>query len=408
MSCTIGCAILASLSLVRPLIAQPFTLDEKIKPTEIKLEPYRSGSAKADGMTYGAVITQTQEAQYFFVKGISIYSPDYVGITAEDASAPLQVSLHKEVWDQPNLSGRTDNAGHWDAKFKTSGDFGIRIKPDKLPATYAILVWVGNEIDLPLLSPFRKSAGTPAASRSFGNVSLYVVGGLLIAAIVAALLIKFRPVRMCLLIGALAMTPLFAHAARAQGGYPAAVASMLDQLKSFLQRQESVEDFWKSLKALSADEAIPDAGQQGPPLPSSCLDASWKTPQNAQHYQDCQCMVTAVDKLRKNRQMLEKLRILVANQKAFVNKAIALGNSYAQLHTLLGLQWIGIRTHDIEEPYAQFKVISNQKHQQLMAAIEKDLKDIGECEAKLGEPDWYQKFGFVYYEFLYAAYKPSF
>jgi hypothetical protein len=119
-------------------------------------------------------------------------------------------------------------------------------------------------------------------------------------------------------------------------------------------------------------------------------------------------MATAVEKLRKNRQMLEKMRILVANQKAFADKATALGNSYAQLHTLLGLQWIGTRKHDIEEPYTQFKVISNQKHQQLMAAVEKDLKDIGDCEAKLGEPDWYQKFGFIYYEFLFAAYKPSF
>ena len=119
-------------------------------------------------------------------------------------------------------------------------------------------------------------------------------------------------------------------------------------------------------------------------------------------------MATAVDKLRKNRQMLEKLRILVANQKAFVDKATALGNSFAQLHTVLGLQWVGIKKHDIDEPYTQFKTLSNQKHQALMAAIQTDLKDISECEAKLGEPDWYQKFGFVYYEFLYAAYKPSF
>ena len=87
-------------------------------------------------------------------------------------------------------------------------------------------------------------------------------------------------------------------------------------------------------------------------------------------------MTTAVDKLRANRQMLEKLRILVANQKAFVDKATALGNSYAQLHTLLGLQWIGIKKHDIEEPYAQFKQISNQKHQALMDAIQKDLQDV--------------------------------
>jgi len=48
------------------------------------------------------------------------------------------------------------------------------------------------------------------------------------------------------------------------------------------------------------------------------------------------------------------------------------GNSFSQLHTVLGLQWIGIRKHDIDEPYAQFKQISNQKHQALMDAIQKD------------------------------------
>jgi hypothetical protein len=410
---TIVCVLLAGMSVARPLLAQPFTLNEKIKPTELKLEPYRSGNSKTNGRIYGAVITQTQETQYFFVQGISIYSPSYVGITADNPSAPIQVSLHKAIWDRPALKGQTDSGGRWDAKFKTSGDFGISVTPDKLPATYAVLVWVGNEIDLPLVSPFKKSVGAPSSGRSW-STTIIIVAGLLILVIAAIVLRKSGIVRMCLLIGSLAIAPVFARAALAQeGGYPKAVADMLEQLKSFLEHQESVQDFWESLKALSSDEATPDVSQRGPTLPSSCLDASWKvSPEDkglgATRYQDCQCMTTAVDKLRANRQMLEKLRILVANQKAFVDKATALGNSYAQLHTLLGLQWIGIKKHDIDEPYAQFKVISNQKHQQLMAAIEKDLKDIGACEARFGESDWYQKFGFIYYEFLYAAYKPSF
>jgi hypothetical protein len=411
---TVVCVLLAGMSVARPLMAQPFTLNDKIKPTELKLTPYRAGDSKTHGRVYGAVVTQTQETQYFFVQGISIYSPNYVAVTADNPSAPIQVSLHKAIWDRPTLKGQTDSAGHWDAKFKTTGDFGISVAADKLPATYAILVWVGNEIELPLVSPFKKSVGSPSSGRSLGTMAIYLVVGLLILAIAAVLLRKSGIVRMCLLIGSLVITPIFVRATLAQeGGYPKAVGEMLEQLKSFLERQESVQDFWESLKALSSDEATPDVSQRGPTLPSSCLDATWKiSPEDrglgAKRYQDCQCMTTAVDKLRANRQMLERMRILVANQKVFVDKATALGNSYAQLHTLLGLQWIGIRKHDIEEPYAQFKVISNQKHQQLMAAIEKDLKDIGECEAKFGEPDWYQKFGFIYYEFLYSAYKPSF
>lgn len=408
-----GWVVLACLGAARTALAQPFTLNEKIKPTEIKLEPYHTGNDKTDGRIYRAVVTQTEDAQYFYVQGLSIFSPAYFGITADDPASVIHVSLHKEIWDQPNVKGDTSHVGHWDAKFKTSGDFGIRVAPSKLPAKYSILVWVGNEVDVSLPSPFKLSSAPPQSGRASGFSRGTIAGGLLILAIAAAVLIKVKAARVCLLIGSLTLAPVFGRATSAQGDYGKAVGEMLEQLKAFLEHQESVKDFWESLKALSSDEATPDESQRGPSLPSTCLDATWKIPLDQQGtagkwYQDCHCMMDAVDKLRKNRQMLEKLRILVANQKAFVDKATALGNSFAQLHTVLGLQWIGIRKHDIDEPYEQFKTISNQKHQALMAAIEKDLKDISACEAKFGEADWYQKFGFVYYEFLYAAYKPSF
>ena len=53
---TIGCVLLAGMSVARPLMAQPFTLNDKIKPTELKLQPYRTGNSKTDGRVYGAVI----------------------------------------------------------------------------------------------------------------------------------------------------------------------------------------------------------------------------------------------------------------------------------------------------------------------------------------------------------------
>src|ERR1700681_195724 len=81
---TVGCVVLAGLGIARPSSAQPFTLNDKIKPTEITLKTYRAGGGKADGRVYGAVITQTQATQYFFVQGISIYSPSYVGVTTDD------------------------------------------------------------------------------------------------------------------------------------------------------------------------------------------------------------------------------------------------------------------------------------------------------------------------------------
>src|SRR5690242_7626055 len=146
----LAAAILVSAVRAEAASAQPFTLDEKIKPMELKLQPYRGGGdGRADGRIYGAEITQTDPTQYFYVSNISIYSPDYVGITADDPSAAINISLHKDNWEQTTTKGVTGASGHWDAKFRTNGDFGIKITAARVPATYALLVWIGKEVQAP-------------------------------------------------------------------------------------------------------------------------------------------------------------------------------------------------------------------------------------------------------------------
>src|SRR6266852_3373916 len=157
-SFVVGLILSAVGFFAEPLQAQPFTLDDKIKPTELKLVEYKADDQKGQGRISQISITQTEATQYFFVQGISIYSPDYVGITAEDPSTGIQISLHKEIWDQPSIPGRTDDQGHWEARFKTTGDFGIKVVPDKLPAKYSLIVWVGKEVDPQLASPFTYSS----------------------------------------------------------------------------------------------------------------------------------------------------------------------------------------------------------------------------------------------------------
>ena len=394
---------IACLLVAANASAQPFTLDQKIKPTELTLQPYHDADLRLGGRMASVDVTQTEPTQYFFAQGLSIYAPTYVGVTGEGSSAHLAVSIHKETWEQAHRTGEVDAAGHWDARFKTSGDVGIKVTADHVPASYALVLWSGSDVSAPVPSPFTKSKGTSSAAASHSNVNvLYIIIALLAGALVAVVFMKSTSAKACLIVGSIVGASLVARPAYAQ--YDKAVAAMLSDLKQFLSQQESVEKFWQSLQTLSQSEAQPTDNQTGPSLPSSCVDQTWGVPSNP----GCACMTTAVDKLRANRQMLEKLRVLVANQKNFVDKATALGNSYAQLHTLLGLQWIGIKKDSIDGPYAQFKTISNGKHQALMDAIQKDLQDISACEAKLGEPDWYAKFGFMYYEFLYAAYKPAF
>ena len=227
---------------------------------------------------------------------------------------------------------------------------------------------------------------------------LYSIVGVVIVVIFAILFFRSKSKRAaaCLILGVL----LTQNSLNAQDDIKNITKGM-DYLKKFWELEKNGKKMWDDSNPLSPGEAAPDMSQRGPMMPSSCAG-------DKQSSEECHCFAAAAERLNKNRLMLEKLRIMVANQKAFKDKAIALGNSYAQLHTLMGLQWIGIRTHDIEEPYEQFKTIANQKHQAVMAAIQDSLKQISACEAKMGEKDWYEKYGFVYYEFLYDAYKPSF
>jgi hypothetical protein len=402
-SLAVSVMFLSAAFLSQPLKAQPFTLDEKIKPVELKLDEYKTDDPRAQGRIAQAFFTQTENTQYYFVRGISIFSPDYVSITTDDPSAGIKISLHKDNWDQAVASGQTGGGGHWETSFKTSGDFGIKVVTDKLPARYSLVVWVGKEVSLRLPSPFTQSAGLAGGGHGFSsNVLLMAIGVLVIIVAALAVLLfrsksKSKTTAACIIVG------LFLSASPSLKAQldASTIAKAMDYFKKFLEITQNAEKMWNDSKTLSPNEASPDFGQRGPTMPSSCAG-------DALASEECRCFAKSAERLDKNRVMLEKLRVLVANQKAFKDKAIALGNSYAQLHTLMGIQWVGIRKHDIEEPYEQFKTISNQKHQLVMGAIQESLKDISACEARMGERDWYQKYGFIYYEFLYDAYKPSF
>src|SRR3546814_6554130 len=49
--------------------------------------------------------------------------------------------------------------------------------------------------------------------------------------------------------------------------------------------------------------------------------------------------------------------------------------------------------------------IYDHKYTQLMEALHGQMVDMGTCEAKYGVEDWYDRFGFIYYEFMADKYK---
>ena len=138
-------------------LAQPFTLDKKIKPVELKMINYVNKDNKDwNGKINFTEVTQNDDSAYYFVKGLSMYQPVYITVVAENALDIVTINLCKNNWKTPNKTGATNATGNWKTKFKTEGSFGVMIAKQKPSSKYKIMVWVGKEVeDLGMKSPFK-------------------------------------------------------------------------------------------------------------------------------------------------------------------------------------------------------------------------------------------------------------
>ena len=131
--------------------AQPFTLDDNIKPIKLELHTFEDDSLNiGKGKMNLTKVTQVNDTLYFSVYGVSIYSPIYVGVNVDDPNKPLDISLHKMNWINEDRKGTTDANGEWQDSFKTETDFGIRVIAKADSTSYGLLVWTGDEVDFDL------------------------------------------------------------------------------------------------------------------------------------------------------------------------------------------------------------------------------------------------------------------
>lgn len=176
---------------VNTLSAQPFSLDERIKPTELKLVDYKKDDSLRRGRINITKVVQVKDTAYYFVQGLSMYSPAVVGITAKAGSANIRINLCKNNWKNADKSGETGDSAHWEQRFKTEGDFGIMVIPEQKPAEYNLLVWAGGEAkEVGITSPFKgdnanaKKENTTGKSGGFmKNNLVYIIIGLLVVVI---------------------------------------------------------------------------------------------------------------------------------------------------------------------------------------------------------------------------------
>ncbi|MGB8193928.1 MAG: hypothetical protein WCF67_18490 [Chitinophagaceae bacterium] len=154
------CCVLASFFLLahEKIMAQPFNLTESIQPVELNLAEYKKdGADKAKGRISMNTLSQDKDTMYYFVKGLSIYSPTYFSISSSDPKADIKVNLCKENWHTANKTGDVKGKGIWKTQFKTEGDFGIMVVANKKPTRYVLLAWTGEEMKIAMPSVFKTS-----------------------------------------------------------------------------------------------------------------------------------------------------------------------------------------------------------------------------------------------------------
>ncbi|RYY58022.1 MAG: hypothetical protein EOO09_00175 [Chitinophagaceae bacterium] len=190
--------LLLSLLLLTVVVtgAQPFSLDERVVPVELKMEEYTvPGKDKPDGRLAKFVTTQETDTAYYYVKGLSMYSPTYFSINGIDDDVSLHVNLCQENWRQSLRSGDVSGTKIWNSKFKTEDGFGIMVVAKNKPARYVLLTWTGKELDVPMPSVFRQAgeSGSADGLAAWSKANLLTVGIIVLAlAVIIFLVIRLN------------------------------------------------------------------------------------------------------------------------------------------------------------------------------------------------------------------------
>jgi hypothetical protein len=176
--------------------------------------------------------------------------------------------------------------------------------------------------------------------------------------------------------------------------YEGAINSGLEGLNNMLTIAQSARDLYDALPGLSAGACAPDFSTNAQAIiPSSCPDANCS-----------ECYTRASNELNFVRMQLGRLWCIYTNTKNFNTAAIAFGDNTSGIHAVTGLSWQSARA-EIVATYNHFKQTYDSKYVDLIASLQRALMQISACENAYGEPDWYQRFGFIYYEFMKERYK---
>ncbi len=438
-------------------LAQPFTLDKAIQPVELKLlADTRTGHEGELGIVYFNRLSDS--VNYHFVTGHDLYNFVDVLVTSVDGT-PLKVSLAKDNWEVVQAEQNTANAqdGMVDFKIRTWGSFGIKIETDEPKnSLYNITVLASPEKKTYLGNAFRAinkdemtASGAPPLNEAdegggdggITNYLLYIALGvaLLVIGILAGKLMGRKGKGTAVILVFLYLLPINGFAQEAGDflsveQFEAFKKTAMEDLNTRLNILESerkavdkavenldktistVRKQWDNVKLLyntynnGLGKCISSAPPtRAPSIPSICTDLYFDDNGEISEEEDqgcTDCFLEARRKFNNIRYQFEKLATIYKCTKDFSNAAISFGDDVSGFTPsgVGGLAWQTQR-RNIEKSVTELEQAYDKKYGEFLQSLADAMKELNICEAKYGVEDWYDRFGYMYFEFMKDRYQ---
>ncbi|HNP62665.1 MAG TPA: hypothetical protein PKH39_01960 [Woeseiaceae bacterium] len=418
--------------------AQPYALDPNIKPVQLTLRDYPDGN----GVMWTAATGASQGVtDYLYVGALSARRATEVYLMSLSATNAVSMELAQGHWDETLDSCTTDDSGMCGIKFRAHGDLGFRINAPEETA-WQLVIMTSPEVAAAELMPSplfeaRKadaaryevgaatapSVGTtnmpvPESGRQPDWLAPVAVGLLAVIVILLFLLLRNRKSPAALLLFATLLTASpdeFAYGvSESTAGTLDALGRQLDQTQANNAEIDGIRSRLESnsatlLKRLEILMALKGLIDEWNPLnPCATVANPPSTPRIPTFCEgdsECEsCYGTARDKFNQVRSVFEDLRVIYQCSMNDINSALAFGDTASGVHGVVGLTWKAERTK-IERSVNELKKAYDNKYADLRGRLHESMIELGSCEAMYGEPDWYDRFGYVYFEFLTDKYK---
>lgn len=146
--------------------------------------------------------------------------------------------------------------------------------------------------------------------------------------------------------------------------------------------------------------------QDGPFDPNYTPPGMPEVPVSCEGKKGCsECYTDAYKRLDHLRVNFEQLRVLYGSYMNLDKAEIAFGDSIAGSVGVGGIEWT-VQRQRIETAIGTLNKAYDNKYTQLLGSLKQTLMAISQCEAQqFNDPDWYNRFGYMFYSFMAARYQ---